>query len=309
MDQLNLMIARFPGGGVDRADVTDWLVETVVEAKADPRIKDPVNSWRVSDTPITMGRNHCIEVALKQEIDFLLMIDNDMAPDYHMEGKSMYTDKKSKPFFSTSFDFLYSRRDKGLSPAVVGAPYCGPPPVENVYVFQWATNESHVPENTPQVTLEGFSREEGAKMAGITEVAALPTGLILIDMRGIREIKTPYFYYEWSDDTQSNKASTEDVTFTRDLSIAGIPQFCNWDAWAGHWKQKCVGKPIILTPDWVSESFRRTVLREYNIKGPKEELVYMQGGRVGERPEGNGSPVPGPSLPRITDVRASCPSV
>jgi len=107
------------------------------------------------------------------------------------------------------------------------------------------------------------------KMAGIQECAALPTGLIMYDMRvfELTEPKTledkPWFYYEWSDMYASNKASTEDVTMTRDVSLVGTqklgynPVYCNWDAWAGHWKPKCVGKPVFIEANGVSDKMKQ----------------------------------------------------
>jgi uncharacterized UPF0146 family protein len=52
------------------------------------------------------------------------------------------------------------------------------------------------------------------------------------------------------------------VTQTRDLSLVGTtqlgynPVFCNWDAWAGHWKPKCVGKPAILSASSVGHKLK-----------------------------------------------------
>jgi len=105
-------------------------------------------------------------------------------------------------------------------------------------------------------------------MSGIQECAALPTGLIMYDMRcfDVTEPETdkdhPWFYYEWTDKYAANKASTEDVTMTRDLSLTGAtklgynPVLCNWDAWAGHWKPKCVGKPVVMDAKSVGQKLR-----------------------------------------------------
>jgi hypothetical protein len=72
----------------------------------------------------------------------------------------------------------------------------------------------------------------------------------------------PWFFYEWKDKYQADKASTEDVTQTRDLSLVGTqtlgynPVFCNWDAWAGHWKPKCVSKPQVISASGISEKLK-----------------------------------------------------
>ena len=234
-------------------DIREWMVPTVSAAAKDPRI-EAVRIWNLSDTPITMTRNRAVIMAREFGVDVLVMIDSDMKPDAHA-GEAM-----AKPFFASSFDFLVNHYAKG--PCVIGAPYCGPPPRECVYVFRWQSHQSQHP--NPDFQLEMYDRHTAATLGGIQDVAALPTGLIMYDMRAfaITEPKTeadkPWFYYEFKDRYASEKISTEDVTQTRDLSLAGIktlgynPLFCNWDAWAGHWKPKCVGKPQFIDASSVS---------------------------------------------------------
>jgi hypothetical protein len=131
-------------------------------------------------------------------------------------------------------------------PTVVAAPYCGPPPHENIYVFRWANKQSNCP--GPQFGVAQYSREEAVGMRGIVEAAALPTGCMLLDMRIFANWRDPYFYYEFNRDC-TDKDSTEDVTFSRDLLVHGFKGYCNWDAWAGHVKTKVVGKPTLVKPD------------------------------------------------------------
>jgi hypothetical protein len=248
-------------------DIREWMVPLVAEASRDPRIAD-IKLWNLSDTPITMTRNRAVLTARDYGVDVLVMIDSDMKPD--LGGLD------SKPFFPSSFDFLVDHYAKG--PVVIGAPYCGPPPVENVYVFRWQNHQSN--SANPDFQLEMYDRHTAAKLGGIQECAALPTGLIMYDMRafGLTEPKSssdkPWFYYEWSDMYAANKASTEDVTMTRDLSLVGMqklgynPVFCNWDAWAGHWKPKCVGKPVFIAAGEVSEKLKQCWEANYdpNVK-------------------------------------------
>jgi hypothetical protein len=135
-----------------------------------------------------------------------------------------------------------------------------------VYVFRWQNQQSEHP--NPDFQLEMYDRHTAVKMRGIQECAALPTGLIMYDMRcfGLTEPKDseskPWFYYEWKDKYAAEKASTEDVTQTRDLSLTCStqlgynPVLCNWDAWAGHWKPKCVSKPAPLTASGVGAKLK-----------------------------------------------------
>lgn len=254
-------------------DIREWLVPLVAGISRDPRI-DQIRMWNLADTPITMTRNRCVLQAREFGVDVLVMIDSDMKPD-------MYAGQPdAKPFFQSSFDFLVNHYHKG--PCVIGVPYCGPPPVECVYVFRWQNTQSEHP--NPDFQLEMYDRHTAVKMAGIQECAALPTGLIMYDMRAFdltepqNDGDKPWFFYEWSDKYQSNKASTEDVTNTRDISLAGTqklgynPVYCNWDAWAGHWKPKCVGKPQYVAAKNISGKLKQCWEANYE---PNTKLVQF----------------------------------
>jgi hypothetical protein len=268
MSKVNVLFARFPGGASEHPDTSDWLVQTVIKAKADPRI-DKVFHWRIDDTPITMGRNRCIKQAKKAGADVVVMIDSDMKPDAYLPGNphALGHDPLARPFWDSSFDFLM----KHQGPCAVAAPYCGRPPHENIFVFQWA----HLQDDHPNVDvkLDQYSREEAARMMGIQEAAALPTGLFMFHTAAVDVLTPPYFTYEWADEEQTEKASTEDVVFTRDLSLAGVKQYCNWDAWAGHWKLKCVPRPTLLACNDVRENFRQAVLRN---QPSNERLLVLE---------------------------------
>ena len=259
MAKFKILFCRFPGGHAENPDCTDWFVRAMMQAKADPRI-EKVMSWYISDTPITMGRNRAIEVAKSYGVDFVVMVDSDMFPDMY-QGH----DPKAKPFFPLAFDFLV----KHQGPAMIAVPYCGPPNIENVYIFKWATQQTNHP--NPDLKIDQYTREEAAVATGIEEVAALPTGLCMFHLSAVDRLKPPYFYYEWKDKREQEKASTEDVTFTRDLAFAGVPIYCAWDSWAGHWKQKCVGRPGIINIKDVSqryvEAIKGAFQKEYKDTG------------------------------------------
>lgn len=271
----SVFFAFFPYGGngatsAEHPCLRAWFANTLLKCKRDPRIGN-VFMEDLSDTPITMTRNRAVAQAKKVGADFLVMCDSDQYPDYELG----LGDPHARPFWDTSFDFAYERKRRGLA-TVVGAPYCGPPPRENVYVFRWAAWQSEHP--NVDFRLESYAREEAAGLAGIHPAAALPTGLILFDLAVFDLVKPPYFYYEYTDETESEKASTEDVTATRDLSLAGqelwgySPIFCNWDAWAGHHKPKCVGKPRLVSADNVNEKYRDAVLQN---RKAREHLHFV----------------------------------
>jgi hypothetical protein len=258
--KFNVGLVTFSYGGnggisSEVPDIREWMVPLVSELSRDARV-DQIRIWNLADTPITMTRNRAVLQAREFGVDVLVMIDSDMKPD--LGGPD------AKPFFASSFDFLVNHYHKG--PVIIGAPYCGPPPAECVYVFRWQNQQSHNP--NPDFQLEMYDRHTAVKLAGIQECAALPTGLIMYDMRVFEltepkaEGDKPWFYYEYPDLYQSQKASTEDVTMTRDVSLVGTqklgynPVFCNWDAWAGHWKPKCVGKPVFIEAKGVSDKMK-----------------------------------------------------
>jgi hypothetical protein len=252
-------------------DLAEWLWRFQSEVRGDPRIERVVLT-KFADTPITATRNAACLWAQENGIDVLLMLDNDNAPDL-LRGSV----PEAKPFFQSSFDFIYAHYDKG--PVLVAAPYCGLPwhPVkggeENVYVFRWQRgNSGHLRE--VGYSLEQFSRTEASILSGISEVGAIPTGVCMFDTRCLQLLAHPYFEYEWDGDgckcascgqpkpgPRAKKASTEDVTFSRNLSLNGItrlgynPVHCNWDAWAGHWKPWCVGRPEQILASDIHQQF------------------------------------------------------
>lgn len=258
-----VMLARFPGDYSERPPSSNWVMQTLVKLRPRPETYreiengfaykcdhdriDEVFVWWKSDTPITMTRNLSVREAKKHGVDYLLMIDNDMAPDQPVPG--------AKPFWETAFDFLWGR---GV-PAVVGAPYVGPGFHQNVYVFRWqsANNWAGAKNNH---SIAKYGRAEASRKSGIEQVAALPTGLILYDMRLFERMKQPMYYYEMTDDW-SEKLSTEDVTNTRDIAftwsdVPGAGVFCAWDCWAEHIKLTHFGKPDEMTIESLGKVYR-----------------------------------------------------
>jgi len=284
MPKYSVLFARFPFLNQECPDVTDWLLRTCDKARRDPRI-DQVHHVRFDDTPVTMTRNRMIEHAKKLNVDLLCMVDSDMCPDCERDGK---------PFWDTSLDFILSHTG---GPCVVAAPYCGPPPQCCVYIFRWANwvNDPY----WPDVRQEMYTREEAAIRLGFERVSALPTGLMLLDMRAIAKLKPPYFYYEWRNN-YTEKASTEDVTFTRDMALIGsVPIYVNWDAWAGHWKRYLVKKPKAIFVEDVQDKYVEAVKQELSRRrklvmvgegqGPSvDESLVLTGEQLAKR---NGAPV------------------
>lgn len=266
--KLNILFAFFcygGNGGIATCNpfLRGWFAETLLALKQDPRIGE-IRDMTYSDTPITMTRNRSVVDARKYGSDVLIMIDSDNVPDLYKHERG-----GAKPFVQSSYDFLYKHYDRG--PVVLAAPYCGPPPEELVYIFEWTNNESHHP--NLDCALKMVSRTDAAKRTGIAEAGALPTGISMWDVRAFeltepkKKGDKPWFDYEWGDIYGSEKGSTEDVFATREISLAGLvklgynPLFCNWDAWGGHVKQKMVGPPAVPMASDVCQVFADAVRR------------------------------------------------
>lgn len=285
------------GTSQEHPDIRDWWCETLLAMKADPRVGE-ITTHTMSDTPITMVRNQFVKLAKQNGAHLLLMIDSDQSPSKH-KGERWF-----KPFWQEAFDFVYANYLKG--PHVVGAPYCGPPDgSENVYVFKWENYGDRGEETN--FKLEAYSRAEAEKMSGIQEAAALPTGLILYDMRAFELIEPSkltkrqvleallsgeltvqeaeaslyegYFHYEWNNQYADEKGSTEDVSNTRNIAMNGIvklgynPIYCAWDSWIGHWKPWNVGKPKSHKTEHIGSVFKKIVQEDSRMG---EQIVDLK---------------------------------
>jgi hypothetical protein len=281
--QVSVMLARFPGNFSEHPRSSDWVIDTYHKCKIDPRISR-VERWWKSDTPITMSRNEACSYALQLNMDYIAMIDSDMHPDAYVG-----MDPSAKPFWDSSLEFLLKQKE----PCMIAVPYCGPPPHENIYVFEWTDFND---DQDRKWRLDQFSRSQAALMQGITEVGALPTGLCIIDLRIFKTLAVPWFDYEWKDDgkkctlcgqpkpgPRKEKASTEDVYFSRNAGMIGFPTYCNWDAWAGHIKPKTVGKPNPTCKDEVHRTFQEAVARGINRE---DRIVQVGNVRPKRPPEG-----------------------
>jgi hypothetical protein len=263
------------------------LVRLKTEEQFTSRINDVI-IHSFPDTPITMNRNAAVKEARRVGADVILMLDSDMDPDV-MVGQ----DPDAVRFLDTAFDRIYTMWDKG--PRFVAAPYCGSPPYENIFGFTWHRHANLG--DFANFELRQYHREEAMYMSGIHEAAAAATGLIMYDMRCFDLIQPPYFKYEWTDEAECKKASTEDVQNTRDISLAGIQQLgynpCEiaWSCWAGHLKNWCVKKPQIYTASMVSNNLKQAIGRRDVTEGRKVQLENLLGPATAKLFDGLDTPV------------------
>lgn len=270
-----LLIQRFPGDRREDSECVDWLMKVYHQAKLDRRWSE-VRAPRESDTPITMTRNLALLKARQLGFDFMLMVDSDMVPDSELQD-----DPTAVPFYDAAVDFAL----KSPKPCIIAAPYCGPPPHENVYVFQWGNRGNTLDPTAANARLDQYTREHAAMLSGIQPVGALPTGVMLLDLRVLDGMPHPWTYYEFKGagaacdvcgqrhrGPEAEKASTEDVTLTRDLALAGVPIYCAWSSWAGHNKRYTVRKPRPYTSDVVARRMHAAIIRGVNA-GEQEVVV------------------------------------
>ena len=296
--RMNLVIATYPYGGngaiaSSYPDVGRWIGQTIAKAEKDERI-GWVKELQYVDTPIPMVRNKTILDARSLGADLILMLDSDTIPDCEI-GE----DKDALPFWETAFNECYSHWEKG--PLCIAAAYCGPSPISCVYGFHHSSWNNAGEVNQPDISIEMYSRAHAEIMSGIQDAAAAATGCMLIDIRCFdltdpkheyqrllkeygspkiaESLTSPWFYYEWTDIYNATKASTEDVTFSRNLAMASQEKlgYCcvkiAWQCWAAHVKQQIIRKPRSIKQDQVNEKYRTAVLEN---RKSNEQIIHFQ---------------------------------
>jgi len=258
-EKIRIGIFRFPFDMKEISTTVDWLVRSCHYLNNHPRI-ETVATEAIVDTPVDMSRNRALKRAQELNLQFAVFIDSDMWPDYeflHNQGQES-PEKGVQQFLPSALEFALQHD----GPCVVGAPYCTSPPEERVLVMRWVTVETGAPAGNAQI--KSVDRGEAVLLRGFEEVVALGTGLLLIDMRAIELLPKPWFSYEFKDDAKTEKASTEDIVFTRDLHLLGVPQYCFWNAWSGHWKTKMVTKPANIPLANISKAMREVMYDKFN---------------------------------------------
>lgn len=259
-EQADILVVVFTYSGSCHVDIMQYvagLYGSMIANNRHPRMGSLSVSYSAG-YPTDRCRNAALEAAKRRGARFLLMLDDDMKPDLLL-GQ----DPDAKPFLPTAFDFAINQPE----PVCVGAPYCAGPPNQEVVVMR---NRVVVPDMPGDIgtKLDKYSREEAAVAKGFEEVAALPTGCLLIDMRCLERMEPPYFQYEYADESQTKLASTEDIFFTRNAAWLGYKQYVLWDAWAGHHKRYLVGKPQLTTvgsvPKMIFKAFQNGYVPELN---------------------------------------------
>lgn len=232
-EKVNVLVNVFTYARQVGGDAFSWCCGVGPELQNHPRVENVMVSY-CHGYPTDRMRNAACAQAKRDGYHLLCMIDDDMKPDL-LYGH----EPDAQPFLSSAINFTLAHD----GPCLVGAPYCGTPPAQEVLVMK---NREYAPDQPcgAGLKLDKYTRDEAAVLTGIQKVAALPTGCLLVDLRALDVLPPPWFAYEFDDEPYNTKlASTEDIVFTRNCDWLGIPNYCAWSSWAGHVKTFVTGKP------------------------------------------------------------------
>lgn len=249
-----LMVGRPVGLGSEKTDVGTFLMELAIFACHYNRIGELCESESISSR-ILLNRNIIAQEAINQKCDFLLMIDPDMSPDHYTKGENKRAQAKS--FLQTSFQHMMDNPF-----GVIAAPACSERPKRLTNVF--LTN----PDGSGRRMTYSETRERLREPA-IEQVHAIGTGLILIHVPIFTVLTHPYFDDVYANVEKTELSLSQDVYFTQNCHMAGVPVWCNWYAWAGHIKDEPLGAPEDLADEEeaaVSAS-----------KGPQKAPIVLEG--------------------------------
>ena len=190
---------------------------------------------------IHCARNVAAKEALKHNCDFLLFCDPDQRPDARMFNEYIPRDEQPNarewalPFVQSSLDFMLSNFC-----SVVAAPLVSCPPALNINVFPFRENG------------QSYSRMTHEELAAIEpqfqQVAAMGTGLMLIDCNVLRAMPEPWFEDAYQPDQVDEKTGkvtrdpqydvmhSQDTRFCFKVNDLRGQVYCNHFAPAGHIK-------------------------------------------------------------------------
>ena len=245
-EKVNVLVVVFTYAKQIGADVFAWCTGPAAKMRDHPRVGNLAFSYTVG-YPTDRCRNAALVEAKRAGFHYAVFCDDDMAPDC-----TLGQEPGAKPFFPTALEFALAHD----GPCLVGAPYCSAPPSQDVLIMKDRVVIPDLPDGLGR-KIDKYSRDEAAVMTGIQRAAALPTGLMLVDVRVTDILEPPYFEYEYADKPNCTRlASTEDVVFSRNLSWLGCPNFAAWDCWAGHVKTFTTGKPRLSPIDEIPRAIR-----------------------------------------------------
>lgn len=241
MKQYNWMFAVPCAWMLEHPDVRIWSLSVVNFLYREGLVKD-LHLHTSNNNRIYAARNSAVEEAKARGCDFLLFCDPDMKPDACLgihgtdPKKNPLYREWAQPFLPSSLQFMLTEYCGVVAaPAVTGPPECR----INVFVNRTDPNKKF-----SRITPEEYAQIKPCFM----HVAAIGTGLMLIDMEVFNVLKPPYFEDQLSPvagDPHTEVLKSQDSVFCLKCFEAGIPVFANLHAPAGHHKTDCY-----LPPTW-----------------------------------------------------------
>lgn len=173
--------------------------------------------------PLDVARNFLVSEARRRKADVLFMLDTDADP---AEG---------------TFEAL---RDAVLAePCIAAVPYCSGSGHVCVYL--------PLPDGLPGEMPIGV--EDAVTRTGLHPVANVGTHCVAYSVSIFDRVKPPWFEHGVNE-TKSLLLETEDVIGHRRLREAGVPVYCDFSHWAGHWKEVRKDKPEVLTAEQLRQA-------------------------------------------------------
>jgi hypothetical protein len=221
---------------LEHPDVRLWSIGAVNWLSREGLLKD-LHLHTNNNNRIYAARNSAVEEAKARKCDFLLFCDPDMRPDACLDVHGPNNpDLRSwaRPFLQSSMELMHNEYC-----GVIGAPAVTGPPDCKVNVFVQRHDQSF-----SRITREEYAQVEPCFM----QVAAIGTGLMLIDMEVFNVLKPPYFADQLNPtpgDPHTDVLKSQDSVFCLKCNEAKIPVFANFFSPAGHHKTDCY-----LPPTW-----------------------------------------------------------
>lgn len=162
-------------------------------------------NWHITDD----ARNSFVCTALQKDFDFVFFMDTDMLFPKGCLGLML------KHFL----------RIPGDEPVVLGGVYSSRSNDHRWHVYRWSEKENM------------WQSMRFALRQGVTKVDAIGTGCMLIDVNVFKEIKFPWFEYDYVNydpEKYTYDRMSEDMVFCKKLQNAGIPLYADSDIICGH---------------------------------------------------------------------------
>lgn len=214
-----------------------WLTQMAVTVTHDPMCAGYRDHYS-TEHRIHIARNQSVDAAQQTGCDYIVFGDPDMNPDFRLFNPYLTAQAQpkarewAKPFLPSSLKFMQTE-----ACGVIGSPAISGPPDCKINVFK---------DRGDNVTR--MSHEEYANTPpSFLQVAAIGTGLMLIDMKVFDILKKPYFedLAHPDGDNLLSVHQSQDCRFCLKCGEAGIPVYANLYAPSGHYKLES-----FEPPDW-----------------------------------------------------------